>query len=50
MEVEVLWIRDALLKQDQLTIRESTMNSSVYQRALEEHVRVSATKLKLKRN
>lgn len=34
----------------QLTIIESTMNSIVYQRVLEEHVRSSVKKLKLKRN
>lgn len=34
----------------QLTIIESTMNSTVYQKVLEEHVRPSVRKLKLKRN
>lgn len=34
----------------QLTIIESTMNSTVYQRVLEKHVRPSVWKLKLKRN
>ncbi|KAI3373396.1 hypothetical protein L3Q82_021945 [Scortum barcoo] len=47
MEVEVSSFGDALLQQDlgQLTIIESTMNSTVYQRVLEEHVKSSVKKL-----
>ncbi|KAI3361529.1 hypothetical protein L3Q82_013678 [Scortum barcoo] len=46
MEVEVSWFGDALLQQGpgQLTIMESTMNSTVYQRVLEEHVKPSVKK------
>ncbi|KAI3368362.1 hypothetical protein L3Q82_008070 [Scortum barcoo] len=52
MEVEVSWFEGcfAAAGPGQLTITESTMNSTVYQRVLEEHVKPSVKKLKLKRN
>lgn len=50
VEVEVSWFGDALLLPGQLTIIESTMNSTVYQRVLEEHVEQSKKKIKLKQN
>uniref|UniRef100_A0A803JUL1 Transposase Tc1-like domain-containing protein n=1 Tax=Xenopus tropicalis TaxID=8364 RepID=A0A803JUL1_XENTR len=46
----MVWGRFAAAGPGNLTFIEFTMNSTVYQRVLEEHVRPSVRKLKLKRN